>query len=204
MKTPIRSALVVYALVAALGAQAAPDVRLRWAQVEGVRISVQKTCGRYEFAATVQAIAAKAGVRLTQEEIALRVYKNTDCGPVGDPATLAANLAGAVNANDGTPLAITASYDAGGPRGPDAIVRPLLGGTPYVIFWNKRPMLVVAAAWNLLSQGGTWPDVGSEAYPAVQVIRMLDPKTAGTRDFTRGVDNLSDLHGTMQVIIRKR
>ena len=204
MKTPIRSALVVCALLAGLGAQTAPDVRLRWAQVEGASIHVQKACGRYEFAAAVQAIAAKAGVTLKQEEIVQRAYKSTDCGAVGDPATLAANLAGDFNADDGTRLAVTATYDAGGPSGPDAIVRPLLGGTPYLIFWNKRPMLVVAAAWNLLSQGGTWPEVGSEAYPTVQVIRMLDPKTGGVRDFTRGVDRLSDLRGTMLVTITRR
>jgi hypothetical protein len=197
-------AVAVCALVAALGAQTAPDVRLRWAEAGGVTLNVQKSCGRYEFAAAVQAIAAKAGVALKQDEIVQRVYKSTDCGPVGDPATLAGNLAGDFNAGDGTRLLATANYDAGGPRGPDAIVRPLLGGTPYLMFWNKRPMLVVGAAWNLLSQGGTWPEIGSEAYPAVQVIRMLDPKTGGTRDFTRGVDRLSDLHGTMLVTIVKR
>ncbi len=204
MNTLTRTLLVLSVLAGVAAAQAAPDVRLRWAQVEGVGISVQKSCGRYEFAAAVQAIAAKAGVRLTQEEIALRVYKNTDCGPVGDPATLAGNLSGDFNTGDGTRLVINASYDAGGPRGPDAIVRPLLGGTPYLLFWNKRPMVVVAAAWNLLSQGGTWPEVGSEAYPAVQVIRMLDPKTGGTRDFTRGVDNLGNLHGTMFVTVTRK
>jgi hypothetical protein len=204
MKTPIRTVVVVCALVAALAGQTAPDVRLRWAQVEGVSLQVQKTCGHYEFAAAVQAIAAKSGVAMSQQEIVQRVYKNTECGPVGDPATLAASLAGDFNLDDGTRVLASATYDAGGPRGPDAIVRPLLGGTPYLLFWKKRPMLVVAAAWNLLSQGGTWPAVGSEAYPAVQVIRMLDPKTGGTRDFTRGVDNLGELRGTMQVTIARR
>lgn len=208
MKTPVRAVAVVCALIAALAlAQLPPDVTLRWVEVQGVSLNVEKKCGRYEFASSVQALARKAGVKMSQEEIVQRVYKSADCGPVGDPGALASNLSGDFNLDDGTRVSVAASYNASGPGGADGIVMPLIRGTPYLLFWQKRPMVVVAAAYNRLSpSGGDWPDPSqpTASYPTVQIIRMLDPKSGGTRDFRRGRDSESELRGTMQITITRR
>jgi hypothetical protein len=200
-KIPAVMALAVVAL-----AQLPPDVRLRWVEVRGVSVKVQKTCGRYEFAAAVQALARNAGANLAQDAIVQKVYGNTDCGPVGDPGTIAGKASGDYTLSDGASVSLAASYNASGPGGAEGIVMPLVHGTPYLLFWKQRPMVVVAAAYNRLGpSGGDWPEPSPTAsYPAVQIIRMLDPKSGGTRDFRRGADSESDLRGTMQITITRR
>jgi hypothetical protein len=116
-------------------------------------------------------------------------------------------VSGDYTLSDGSPVSLSASYNASGPGGADGILQPLLNSTPYLLFWKKRPMVVVAAAYNRLSQSGEpypYPSPNSVSYPAVQIIRMLDPKSGGTRDFRRGTDSESDLHGTMQITITRR
>jgi hypothetical protein len=207
MRTFVRAGALALALLT-LGAlaQTPPDPTLRWVEVAGVSLNVQKDCGRYEFAAAVQALARKAGADIPQDAIVQKVYGSNECGPLGEPGTIADKASGDYSLSDST-VRLAVSYNANGPGGPDGIVVPLVNGTPYLLLWKKRPMVVVAAAFNRLSpSGGDWsdPSQATTSYPTVQIIRMLDPKTGGTRDFRRGRDSESDLHGTMQVTVSKR
>ncbi len=203
MKNSIRAVVFVCALVAALPAQ--QGVYLQWAQVDGVSVNVEKSCGHYELAAAVQAIAAKAGVNIPQQAIAERVYGTGDCGPVGEPGALASKLSGSYRLDDGTSFSIAASYNGGGPGTADTVIAPLAQGRPYIMFWKKRPMVVVGAGFNRVDKSGNlvaYNDMNS--YPVIQVIRMLDPKGGGTREWRRGTDNIGDLHGTMLVTVSRR
>jgi hypothetical protein len=201
MKAFLRITVLVCALVVALPAQ--NTAYLQWAQVDGVSVSVERGCGHYEFAAAVQAIAAKAGVTVPQQAIVERVYGTTDCGPVGDGVALASKVSGSYRLDDGTSFTVSASY-ASGAGSADAAVVPLSQGRPYIMFWKKRPMVVIAAAFNRTDSNGnlvTYSDVNG--YPVIQVIRMLDPKGGGTVEWRRGTDNIGELRGTMAIIVRR-
>lgn len=203
MKPTIRILALVCALMAVLPAQ--DTAYVRWVEVSGVSLSVEKSCGQYEFAAAVQAIAAKSGARIPQAAIVKQVYGSTDCGPVGDPGALASKLGGSYELGDGDTASLSASYSGGGPGTADAVVVPLSQGRPYIMFWKKRPMVVVAVGFNRTDQNGNLVQYDdTRGYPVIQAIRMLDSKSGGTVEWRRGTDNIGDLHGTMQVIVSRR
>ena len=201
MKLFLRTAAEVCALVALFGAQ---DMPVRWVEVSGVGLNVEKSCGRYEFAAAVQSLAAKAGVNVPQAALVERVYGSADCGPVGDPAAAASRASGSYSLDDGTRFRVSAAYSSGAGTA-DTVIVPLSKGRAYVAFWKKRPMVVVAAAFNRVNQAGQLvPFDDGNSYPVIQVIRMLDAKTGGTREWRRGTDNVGDLTGTMSVTIARQ
>ena len=178
-----------------------PAFYLRGAQKEQIAgftaVTAAQKCANWAWAAGVETLLRAQGVELRQPFWVQKASGSELCTPLGNWESLARQVPGEYQLDDGRKVRLEARYAVGPPTAPDDLIAAVRRGQPVLLGWRGNVYLLHGVLFDeYISLTGVRRFEIKEMMLTSLVIPEGEERTTS---FVKGRDDPSEIQGTLEI-----